>query len=64
MTIYLEDSATCWTATCQGSDVMPNGEPLPLPFTRDCSICVVADDLRRRFPGARVVSRNESGNWV
>jgi hypothetical protein len=40
-----------WTATFNGGD-MPQGIPLPLPFTSDARRDHVASDLQRRFPTA------------
>jgi hypothetical protein len=44
-----------WQAIFRDSPVIPNGEPLPLPFTLQASAETVKADLRKRFPGAAFV---------
>jgi hypothetical protein len=39
---------------------MPNGEPLPLPFTLQALAETVKADLRGRFPGAAFVVKADS----
>jgi hypothetical protein len=42
-----------WHATFDGGD-MPQGVPIPLPFTPLASSATVARDMQRRFPRAIV----------
>ena len=43
-----------WEVTFQGVTSMPEGVPIPLPFTADAGFSVVATDLLRRFRGIAV----------
>lgn len=49
--IRLTKSGTGWDATFRGGN-MPQGIPLPLPFTAQAPSEMVVADLRTRFPGA------------
>jgi hypothetical protein len=49
-----------WQAIFRDSPNMPNGEPLPLPFTLQASAERVKADLRGRFPGAAFVVKADS----
>jgi hypothetical protein len=42
-----------WHATFEGGD-MPQGVPIPLPFTPTASSATVARDMQARFPRATV----------
>ena len=44
-----------WYATFDGDTDMPTGIPLPLPYTRQAAELLVAAEMARRFPGARIV---------
>lgn len=59
--IFIEPTRTCWIATFENSAVMPNGEPLPLPFHHSAEQTVVVADLKRRFPHAMVLVRTKAG---
>lgn len=43
-----------WEATFAHVDGMPDGEPLPLPFTSMAQANVITAHLHAHFPGARV----------
>ena len=49
-----------WQAVFRDSPNMPNGVPLPLPFTLQADAEMVKTDLRRRFPGAAFVTKASS----
>jgi hypothetical protein len=46
-----------WCAIFDGGD-MPQGVPIPLPFTARASFGAVVSDLLQRFPGAQVYSND------
>jgi hypothetical protein len=48
-----------WHATFDGGD-MPQGVPMPLPFTPLASSATVARDMQARFPGATVRYEGET----
>lgn len=58
--ITIQKAAQGWTAEFRGSDVMPNGVALPLPFTGSAPAEMVRADLRSRFPGAAFVTKANS----
>lgn len=58
--ITLNKAAHGWQATFRDSPDMPNGIPLPLPFTLAASSEMVKGDLRSRFPGAAFVVKANS----
>ena len=60
-TITLACNRTGWTATWKGDadrahgvPAMPQGVPIPLPFSPAATFAAVHDDLRQRFPGASI----------
>ena len=55
ITLRSDAHAKCWLATFRGSAVMPEGVPLPLPFTPDAPLAMVRANLARRFPKAKFV---------
>jgi hypothetical protein len=46
-----------WTATFKFSPDMPNGTPLPLPFSAQASAEMVRSEIRKRFPDATFVTK-------
>jgi hypothetical protein len=48
-----------WHATFEGGD-MPQGVPMPLPFTPHASSATVARDMQARFPRAIVRYEGET----
>jgi hypothetical protein len=51
-----------WQAIFRDSPIMPNGEPLPLPFTVKASAEMVKADLRKRFPEASFEEAQPTSN--
>lgn len=58
--ITIAKGQTGWTATFSGSNVMPNGVLLPLPFTNKATAEMVRADLRKRFTEAVFVTKANS----
>lgn len=54
MKIILQRQSYGWAVWFYGVPGMPEDVEIPLPFTRDASLAMVAADMRRRFPGASI----------
>ncbi len=63
-TIRIQKNATGWIATFRDAPTMPNGIPLPLPFTTSASAEMVRTDLRRRFRDATIITAANSRDAV
>jgi hypothetical protein len=59
MIISIANTPAGWTATFTNGN-MPQGIPLPLPFTSAANAETVRADLRSRFPNAALVTKAAS----
>jgi len=59
--IILEKRRDYWGAWLYGIDGMPEDVELPLPWSPQAYLMTVARDMRKRFPGARLLYRDTLG---
>jgi hypothetical protein len=62
-TITIAYTAQGWTATFKNAPNMPQGVALPLPFSAAARAEIVQADLRKRFPGATITTKQPPG-WL
>jgi hypothetical protein len=60
-TIILQRREYGWTAMFFGVGRMPEDYEIPLPFSSLAYLQTVANDMRKRFAGARVLYRTNLG---
>lgn len=62
MKIILEKRRDYWGVWMYGVPGMPEDVELPLPFSPLAYLQTVANDMRKRFPGARLFYRDTLGH--